>query len=48
MSLKKVSAKHSPDKKKKLIRIELKKEVIQKHGRGVRVVDLVRQLNLDS
>ena len=35
MSSKKVSAKYSADKKKKFITIELKKEIIEKHGREI-------------
>ena len=42
MSSKKVSAKQSA-KKKKIITIELKKEVITNHKRGVCVVDLTSQ-----
>ena len=42
MSLKKVSAKYSADKKKKLIIIELKKEIIKNHGREVKVVDMIK------
>ena len=40
MSLKKVSAKH---RKKKIITIELKKEIIENHERGVFIVDLASQ-----
>ena len=43
MSLKKVSAKHSAKKKKKIIIIELKKEISGKNERGVPVVDLASQ-----
>ena len=43
MSLKKISAKHSADKKKKIILIKLKKEIIENHGKGVHVVDLASQ-----
>ena len=43
MSPKKVSAKHRANKKKKIIMIELKKEIIKNHERGVCVVDLVSQ-----
>ena len=35
MSAKKVSAKHSTDKKKRLITIVLKKEIVKNHDRGV-------------
>ena len=42
MNPKKVSAKHSANKKK-IIMIELKKELIKKHERGVRGVDLASQ-----
>ena len=39
MGPKKVSDKKIDAKNKKLIMIEVKKEIIQKHGAGVRVVD---------
>ena len=39
-SLQKISAKHSATKKKKIITIKLKKEIIKNHERGVCVVDL--------
>ncbi|XP_052825073.1 uncharacterized protein LOC128248298 [Octopus bimaculoides] len=40
---KKVSVKNNAEKKKKLITIELKKEIIVKHEKGVRVMDIARQ-----
>ena len=40
MSLEKVSAKHSANKKKKIITIELKKEIMENQQGGVCVVDL--------
>ena len=43
MNPKKISAKHSANKKKKIITIELKKEIIENHGREVHVVDLASQ-----
>ena len=43
--MKKVSNKDFDAKKKKLIRIEVKKEIIQKHEAGVRVVDSAQQYN---
>ena len=39
----KVSAKDSANKEKKIITIELKKEIIKNHERGVHVVDLASQ-----
>ena len=43
MSPKKVSVKYSVNKKKNIIMVELKKEIIENHERGVRVVDLTTQ-----
>ena len=43
MSLKKFNAKHRANKKKKIITIDLKKEIIINHERGVCVVDLASQ-----
>ncbi|XP_014768199.1 tigger transposable element-derived protein 1-like [Octopus bimaculoides] len=43
MAPKKVNTKDNAEKKKKLITIEPKKESIDKHERGVRVVDIARQ-----
>ncbi|XP_029997840.1 uncharacterized protein LOC115424613 isoform X1 [Sphaeramia orbicularis] len=48
MKPKKVRTKDRADKKKKPITIELKKEIIQTHERGVRVVDLARQYNRNT
>ena len=45
MGPKKVSNKDFDAKKKKLITIEVKKEIIQKREAGVRVVDLAQQYN---
>ena len=41
----KISAKKSSKKKKKLITIEIKKEIIEKHEKGTRVVDLPNNNN---
>ncbi|XP_059549399.1 tigger transposable element-derived protein 1 isoform X1 [Myotis daubentonii] len=43
MDLKKVSAKDSAERKKRMMCIELKKEIIAKHDQGVRVIDLAKQ-----
>nr|XP_053652696.1 uncharacterized protein LOC128702480 isoform X3 [Cherax quadricarinatus] len=43
MGPKKVSAKNSAEKRKRMMSIHLKHEIIEKHERGVRVVDLARQ-----
>ena len=43
MGPKKVSDKDFGTKKKKLITIEVKQEIIQKHEAGVRIVDLAQQ-----
>lgn len=43
MGLKKVNAKDSAEKKKQMMRIELKKEIIKKHDQSVHVVDLAKQ-----
>ncbi|XP_070268928.1 tigger transposable element-derived protein 1 isoform X2 [Myotis yumanensis] len=43
MDLKKVSTKDSAEKKKRMMCIELKKEIIAKHDQGVRVIDLAKQ-----
>ena len=43
MGPKKVTAKHSANKKKKIITIELKKEIIENHERGMHVVNLASQ-----
>ena len=43
MDLKKVSVKDSTEKKKRMMCIELKKEIIEKHDQGVRVIDLAKQ-----
>ena len=43
ISLKKVSKKHSANKKKKIITVELKKKISGNHERGMRVVDLASQ-----
>ena len=42
MSPKKVTAKDSA-KKKRMMSLEMKREIIAKHERGVRVVELVRE-----
>ena len=41
----KISTKKSAEKKKKLITIEIKKEIIDKHEKGTRVVDLSNKNN---
>ena len=38
-----MSAKDGGDKKKKMMLLEMKHEIIEKHEQGVRCVDLVRQ-----
>ena len=38
-----MSTKNSTEKKKRMMSIELKHEIIEKHERGVRVVDLAKQ-----
>lgn len=43
MGFKKVSGKDSSEKKKKMMSMELKREIIEKHEQGVRVSDLARQ-----
>ncbi|XP_015417010.1 PREDICTED: tigger transposable element-derived protein 1-like [Myotis davidii] len=43
MDLKKVSAKDSAEKKKRMMCVELKKEIIEKHDQGVCVIDLAKQ-----
>ncbi|XP_051783372.1 tigger transposable element-derived protein 1-like isoform X1 [Erpetoichthys calabaricus] len=43
MGPKKVSAKDSAEKKKRMMCMEVKKEIIEKHDQGVRVVDLAKQ-----
>ncbi|XP_070275853.1 zinc finger protein 64 isoform X2 [Myotis yumanensis] len=43
MDLKKVCVKDSAEKKKRMMCIELKKEIIEKHDQGVRVIDLAKQ-----
>ena len=43
MSPKKVNAEYRANKKQKLITIELKKEIIKKHGREVHVMGLACQ-----
>lgn len=43
MAPKKKSAKDSSDKKKRMMSLEIKHEIIEKHEQGVRVVDLARQ-----
>ena len=43
ISLKKVNAKYNASKKKKIITIELKKEIIKHHERGAHVVDFASQ-----
>lgn len=40
MSLKKISVKKSGENRTKIIAIELKREIIDKHEQGVRVIDL--------
>ena len=41
----KISAKKSSEKKKKLITIEIKKEIIDKHEKGTYIVDLPNNNN---
>ena len=43
MGPKKVRGKDSGAKKKRMMSIEIKREIIEKHEQGVRVIDLVRQ-----
>ena len=43
MSLKKFSTKHFANKKKKIITIELKKEIIKYYERGMSIVDLANK-----
>ncbi|XP_070275247.1 putative CENPB DNA-binding domain-containing protein 1 [Myotis yumanensis] len=43
MDLKKVSAKDSAEKKMRMMCIELKKKIIEKHDQGVHVIDLAKQ-----
>ncbi|XP_064089258.1 tigger transposable element-derived protein 1-like [Macrobrachium nipponense] len=42
MGPKKVSAKDNGDRKKRMMSIELKQEIIEKHERGVRVIELAK------
>ena len=48
MSSKKGNGKVSSEKKKRMMSIEMKQEIIDKHERGVRVSDLVKQYNRSS
>ena len=48
MSSKKGDGKVSSEKKKRMMSIEMKQEIIDKHERGVRVSDLVKQYNRSS
>ena len=43
MGPKKESGKDSGEKKKRMMSMELKREIIEKHERGMRVNDLARQ-----
>ncbi|XP_061746133.1 tigger transposable element-derived protein 1-like [Nerophis ophidion] len=48
MRPKKVSAKESSERKKRMMCLELKKEIVEKHDQGVRVVDLAREYERSS
>ncbi|XP_066231912.1 zinc finger MYM-type protein 1 isoform X2 [Saccopteryx leptura] len=48
MGPKKVSVKDSGKKKKRMMSIEVKQEIIKKHERGVRVIELARLYNRSS
>ena len=48
MSSKKGNGKVSSEKKKRMMSIEMKQEMIDKHERGVRVSDLIKQYNRSS
>ncbi|XP_066240889.1 tigger transposable element-derived protein 1-like isoform X1 [Saccopteryx leptura] len=48
MGPKKVSVKDSGEKKKRMMSIEVKQEIIEKHERGVRVIELARLYNRNT
>ena len=48
MGPKKVSAKDSVEKKKRMISTEQKHEIIKKHEHGVRVVDIAREYSCST